>query len=74
MKNLLCSYHLNFNFLQYNLTILNSIFKLSTLIVILLLNCTNDNREDVLAVIGNRTITIEVKNIIKSYTKLFLNV
>jgi len=58
MKNILSSYHLNSNFLIPNLTTLIRIFIISTLIIIPLLNCTN-HEDDVLAIIGKRTVTVD---------------
>ena len=58
MKNILSSYHLNSNFLIPNLTTLIKIFIIPTLIIIPLLNCTNHD-DDVLAIIGKHTITVD---------------
>ncbi len=58
MKNILRSYHLKFNSLIPNLTTLIKIFIISSLIIIPLLNCAN-HENDVLAIIGKRTVTVD---------------
>jgi len=58
MINVFCSFRVKFNFLISNITTLVVLFILLPLIIISVLNCT-DHENEVLAIIGERTVTID---------------